>query len=246
MKNKAVRQMIILVKRLFPVVTNLIFLLASSRALDWGLGDRSFLFFLIVPFSGSYHLCLSFSQACFFSAHFYHVLDFWTATLTIPSDALYFVRFSVPFLERWLLYSAVIVVGALTALDPHDPNVPGSGMLAQGVVVGASGLGLIIYFFWYRCRHGRMPRYDMAQLIVGFSFTLLSLLFFTLQNYLPEWYEWLHGLWHLFAGLGRYFIVGIRPPRRVRSDPTQLKSKIYDTNVLVGKVVMDNDKLKHK
>jgi hypothetical protein len=97
-----------LLRRICPIVSNLIYVLVSARCLEYGYGLRTFLFFSVGLWTSPlYHLCMGFPATCFWSVYKYHVIDFWTAELSMPLAALLFVRFRAPFVEKWIIGTMV-------------------------------------------------------------------------------------------------------------------------------------------
>lgn len=190
--------------RLLPILSNLTFALAAARALWRGYGFKAFLFMLIAVFtSPSYHVCKSFPSACIWTAAQLHVIDFWSATLVIPVLSIHFVRFRVPFVEKFLILTSLVAVGLLV--------VSVESSLASQAIVAAVSLGLVVlYAIWYRWAHGHWPRYDLIQLTLGTGFIVLGVSFFVAQDWYPPYYGYLHSYWHASVGIGAYFIMGIR------------------------------------
>lgn len=193
------------VEAFLPVLSNLFFLLPADRALRWGRGFRSIIFFIIVFASSLYHMCVGFPMTCVWSFQKHHVIDFWTAEIVIPVAALYFIRFRAPFVEKWLIIISIISVGLLVTGKADNIVCQAGVTLGSFVVVG-------IYLAWYVYTHGYWPDYDLVQLTLGVLCTVFSISFFVLQNYWPDGYWILHSFWHAFGALGQYFILGIRPP----------------------------------
>lgn len=195
-----------ILQRLLPIFSNLGYLFAASRALRWYLDHYAFLFFLIGVFtSTSYHLCLGFAKACFFTAYKHYVIDFWTAELTIPILGLRFIHFRSPFLEKWILWTMVVVIGILVTQTRAT-------FVGQLVIAGGTLFCVAVYVIWHRISHGYWPEYDYTQLTLGTAFVLLGVACFVYQDRWPEGYGYLHSLWHVCGGIAAYFIIGIRPP----------------------------------
>ena len=216
------------VVRLLPILSNLPFAWGAVRWFKYGSMLRAFHFMLIaLVTSPLYHLCTGFG-ACAFDAHFLHVLDFWTAELTIPLIALYFIEFRLPYVEKWLIAISVVALGFIVATTE-------SSFAGQAIVAGVS-LGVVaLYVVWYRLAHGHWPRYDLQQLTLGLGFTALGVCFFVVQEWWPPYYGYNHSYWHALVGAGGAFIVGIRPPR----DPMlNLETSIQSAKMTTTRMTM--------
>lgn len=194
------------VTRLLPIFSNLVFLYTANRYLAANEKLRAFLFFVVALFSSPvYHLCMGFPRTCFWSVYKYHVVDFWTAELSIPLVALMFVHFRDPDIEQWIIVTIVILIGILvTGTD--------SSLLSQAIIGGAS-LGIVVlYIAWHRRVHGYWPDYDIFQMILGIGFTALGVSFFIVQDWWPPYYGYMHSYWHGLVALGVAFFADLRRP----------------------------------
>jgi hypothetical protein len=138
----------------------------------------------------------------------HHHLDFFFSQLLIVLTALYFIDFgSWSFLERILIIFGALGIFFIEALTPTQ-------LLTQALISGASLLLICIYVFLYHpARHGRVPDYHWPNVTWGIIFIALGCLCFALINQTSDGnYWWLHSMWHIFAGIGQFFILRIRDP----------------------------------
>jgi hypothetical protein len=192
------------VSRLFPVFSNLQFLFLASRALDYGEIEFACLALVIAVFSSPlYHLCIGFPQACLYDIWKLHVLDFWTAELTIPWGGMLFVKFRSRYVKTFLLILTVFVVGFLV-------TGTNSSFTTQVVVSGVTFLFVALYIAWYKIAHGYWPDYDIFQLTLGVAFTALAVVCFVVQMRWPPIYNYIHSIWHMSAAMGMFFLIGMR------------------------------------
>jgi hypothetical protein len=213
------------IARLLPILSNLPFLAASSRALEYGLGFQTLLWALVALFtSPSYHLCQGFG-ACLWSVSKHRVVDFWSAEMALPVVATDFIDFRAAYARKWFLLMSIVAIGLLvTGTD--------SSFMNQAVIGGVSGLIVICYLIWFRAAHGYWPDYDLVQLVLGIGFLALGVCFFVVQEWWPPYYNYNHSYWHACIGVGVYFAIGILPPKE---QTLNLDSRI----VSVARVIND-------
>jgi hypothetical protein len=191
------------VVRLLPILSNLLFLAPSARALEWEYPIDAFLwFFVALVTSPSYHLCMGF-DACLWSVGKHRLVDFWSAELAMPAVALYFMRFRSNYIRTWFLLTAMIAIGLLVAGTD-------SSFMNQVIIGGISGAIVVAYLLWHRHAHGYWPEYDLKQLVLGLGFLVLGICFFVVQEWWPPYYGYTHSYWHGCDAIGIYFMIGIR------------------------------------
>ena len=203
------------IARLLPILSNLPFLAASSRVLEYGYASsgtldpsyafEAMLWALVALFtSPSYHLCMGFG-ACLWSVSKHVVVDFWSAEMAMPMVALRFVRFRDPAPRIWIIFLSMIIIGLLVTGTE-------SNFMGQAVIGALAGLFVVAYLLWYRTVHGYWPEYDMLQLTLGLGFLVLGICFFVVQEWWPPYYWYNHSYWHSSIAVGVFFMVGIAPP----------------------------------
>ena len=222
------------VQRLLLIFSNLVVLWAAARYLEYNEKFRAFLLMLIALFTSPvYHLCMGFPKTCFWSMHKYHVVDFWTAVLSIPVVALMFVRFRDPDIEQWIMLAVIVAIGLLvTGTD--------SSFTGNAIVAGVSLAVVFGYLVWHRRVHGYWPEYDMIQVTLGVAFTSLGVAFFVVQDWWPPYYGYTHSYWHTLVGIGIGFFAGIRYPYPNEGDTvvtTTVKTAAAAINGTVGRVL---------
>lgn len=194
------------VQRLLPILSNLVFLFAAARFMEKGDKIRAGFYLLIALFTSPvYHLCMGFPKTCFWTVFKYHVVDFWSAELSIPLTALLFVRFRDPDVERWIIFISIIVIGIL--VTGTDSSFAGQAVIG-GVSIGLAAL----YIIWHVRSHGYLPEYDIFQLTLAIGFTAVGVSFFVVQDWWPPYYGYTHSCWHALVAVGVFFFAGIRPP----------------------------------
>jgi len=160
--------------RILPVISNLPFLAASSRALEYGFGLEALLWAFVALFtSPSYHLCMGFG-ACLWAVYKHRVVDFWSAELAMPVVALHFMDFRASMARKWILLLSIIAVGLLVTGTQ-------STFMNQAVIAAISAGAVIVYLMWFRWAHDYWPNYDMTQLVLGLGFLALGVCFFVVQ-----------------------------------------------------------------
>ena len=191
---------------IFPVLSNLIFLAPAIRYYVWGRVFRTFHSALVLFSSGSYHVCKAYHGACLFDYLMHKDFDYIIAILYLPIDALYFVYFDekTSYLEWWAVFVSVVVVGLITVGTT-------SGFVAHAILAGTLVVGLIIYWAVFYLRHGRFPKYNWRELTTAIALTIFGVALFVIQDFNPAGYWYIHSIWHLTVGMGRFFIVGIKP-----------------------------------
>lgn len=213
-----------LILRLLPIFSNFSFLLPATRAYKYGLGTRAFLYAFVALFGSTlYHICKGFPRACIWSLEMHHVMDFWSAELVIPISALRFIKFRAPFIEKWIIWTLVVVLGITVSNSL-------SSFVGQALIAGSSLVFVAIYVVWHRVSHGYWPEYNLVNLTLGVALTVFSIVFFSTQDSWPGGYGYMHALWHFFGAIGQFFLIGIRPPE----DPMlNLESEIADQEEVV-------------
>ena len=191
---------------LFPVLSNLIFIAPAIRAYAWGRIFRAFHSALVLFSSGSYHVCKAYHGGCIFDYLFHKDFDYIVAILYLPIDALYFVYFDQDnsYLEWWAIFVSIVVVGLITV------GVT-SGFFAHAILAGVLVGGLVIYWIVFYLRNGKFPKYNWRELTAAMALSLFGVALFVIQDYNIEGYWYIHSMWHLTVGLGRFFILGIKP-----------------------------------
>jgi uncharacterized protein DUF3522 len=218
-----------LIKRLLPIVSNLLYVAVSARNLEYGYGFRAYLFFIVGLFTSPlYHMCMGFPSTCFWSVFKYHVIDFWTAELSMPLSALLFIRFKAPFVEKWIILTMIIVIGLLVTGT--------NGTFMMQAIIGGSSLAFVaVYLLWHKWAHRYWPKYDIIQLVMGLSFSALAVAFFVVQDWYPPFYGYNHSYWHALGAIGIWFLTGIKEP----ADPAlNLEARIAaSVNAVIGSVI---------
>lgn len=221
------------ITRLLPIISNFPFALASNRALAYGLPFEAFLFMFVALFTSPlYHLCMGFPAACLWSVYKHHVVDFWSAELTIPVMSLRFVRFRMPYLKLWIILVATVAIGFIVTGTE-------SGLMNQAIIAGVSLGFVVLYLVWHRLAHGYWPQYDLIQLALGIGFTSLGVCFFVVQEWWPPYYGYNHSYWHSLTAVGMYFLIGIREPEDdMLLRPASTVHRIANAiNLYIGNVV---------
>lgn len=206
--------------RIFPIISNLAFVAPGIRAILYGRVGRAFIYFLVLFSSGSYHLCKSFSGTCLFQYQSHKQFDFVIAQVNIPIGALYFIYF--PLYLAWLEWWTLLISLLLTTLVVTCFSTT---FYIQSIVSAAFILVIFIYWVIFYCIHGRLPKYNWRELLLGVSTTIVGLSMFHLQNVWPAGYWALHSLWHILVAFGQFFLIGIRKPVDLRYS---VASKIND------------------
>lgn len=192
---------------LFPIITNLVFIAPAVRAFLWGRIFRAFHSALVLFSSGSYHVCKAYAWACLFDFQMHKDFDYIVAVLFIPLDAIYFVYFdqATSYLEWWAVLLSVVVVALITTGFA-------SGFVAHAILAGVVMGGLCVYWLIFYLRNKRFPNYDWRELTLALVLSLFGVALFLIQDFNPDGYWYIHGMWHLFVGLGRFFVIGVKPP----------------------------------
>jgi len=213
--------------RVLPVLSNLAFLPASARALEYGKGFQAFIWMFVALFtSPSYHLCIGFGT-CLWAVYKHHVVDFWSAEIAMPLVALDFVRFRSPMLAKWIILFSLVAIGLLVTGTR-------SNFMDQAIIGGVSGGCVIVYLLWYKGAHGEWPEYDMTQMVLGIGFLMLGVCFFVVQEWWPPYYGYNHSYWHVSVAIGVYFMIGIVEPADQRLN---LDSRIQSALVTINDLV---------
>lgn len=191
---------------LFPVLSNLIFLAPAIRAYLWGRIFRTFHSTLVLFSSGSYHVCKAYPGACLFDYLMHKDFDYIVAILFLPLDALYFVHFDQKnsYLEWWAVFLSIVTVGLVTVGFTD-------GFVAHAILAGIVAGGVILYWIVFYVKHGKFPKYDWLQLTLAIALSLFGVALFVLQDDNPDGYWYIHTMWHITVGLGRFFLIGIKP-----------------------------------
>jgi hypothetical protein len=216
-------------KRLLPIVSNLPYVCVAARSLEYGYGLRAFLFLFVGLFTSPvYHLCMGFPYACMWSVYKHHVVDFWTAELSMPLAALLFIRFRAPFVEKWLILTAVVVIGLLVTGTSGN-------FMTQAAIGGSSLAFVVVYLVWHKFAHHYWPEYDLVQVVLGLGFSALAVSFFVEQEWYPPYYWYNHSYWHTLGAIGMWFLTGIKEPQ----DPAlNLEARIASSvNALIGRAL---------
>lgn len=194
------------IKRLLPVLSNLVFLWPAARALEQELPLDTGLWAFIALFgSPSYHLCTGF-YACLWNVWKHHVVDFWSAEMAMPMVALCFMCFRASMIRTWIILVSMVAIGLLV-------TGTSSSFMSQAVIAVVSGAVVVAYLLWYRYAHDYWPDYDMKQLVLGIGFLVLGVCFFVVQEWWPPYYGYVHAYWHAFTALGVGFMYGIKKTR---------------------------------
>ena len=190
---------------LFPILTNLVFIAPAVRAYMWGRIFRTFHSLLVLFSSGSYHTCKSFPWACLFDYQMHKDFDYIIAVLFLPMDALYFVYFdeTTSYLEWWAVFVSIVAVSLITTGMT-------SGFVAHAILAGVVGGGVVIYWIVFYAKHKRFPKYNWMELGLAIGLSVFGVALFVLQDYNPGGYWYIHSMWHLDVGMGRFFIIGIK------------------------------------
>jgi len=195
-----------LLLRMLPIFSNLPFLLAASRSLDYGYGFTAYLLAFVAIFTSPvYHICTGFPAACLWSFYKHRVVDFWSAELAIPVVGLIFIKFRAPYVKKWIIMTLVIVIGFLV-------TGTSSNFIGQAVIGAITIAVILVYIAWHRIAHGYWPEYDLVQVVLGVTFGTFGVSFFKVQDWWPPYYGYLHSYWHTFVAIGAYFFVGVRAP----------------------------------
>ena len=198
----------------FLYLSNIFFLVPFIKAVHKHRWTRSAVYFLLVFVSGFYHACYSAMDLCLVTHAVHHELDFFLSLMLIPLTGLYFIDFGTrfAFLERYI----IIGISFATFLIQSDPTLDIN--IVQYALVGFSGVLIIIGLILY----GR--QYDWSSITLGLLLTVTAFAFFIMSQQHPSEYWILHGLWHIFAAFGQYFLLDIRKaaPRYAAMD-SQIK-----------------------
>lgn len=191
---------------LFPILSNLIFIAPAVRAYLWGRVLRAFHSLLVLFSSGSYHICKAYAGGCLFDYMMHKDFDYIIAILYLPTDALYLVYFDEAhsYLEWWAILVSIVAVALVTTGTM-------SGFVAHAALGGIVALGVLIYWIVFRVKHGRLPKYDWRELGVALALSVFGVALFVVQDFNPDGYWYIHTMWHLTIGMGRFFWIGIKP-----------------------------------
>lgn len=199
---------------IFLVLSNLAFLVCAVTAWRRGWGLLAYIYFLIVPVSGSFHLCDSYMGTCIFTFRTHKALDYIIASSVIPIIALFLIYFRrdrgrgdayVPFLKKWLVLTAIFL-NAIMVVTIR------STLWAQFIVTGVSLLIVVGYWLVFSPSIANFrDLYDWSFIALGLTMLYSSIACFVGQNYYPRQRWILHSLWHLCGAMGNYFILLSRP-----------------------------------
>lgn len=198
------------------VLSNLLALPVALRWYRWGHGIVPLFFFGVLLFSPSYHHCDSFDRWCVFGNYSaLHDGDFWFAQMVVTLSILHLIHWvspdpriavavGVPFLQTAFIFFFGLVNAMLIYLM-------GTSTLGQMITVGLAVFTLFVYLIGYRSIHGKWPRYNYGDLLIGISFSGSSILLFNFQNEVPEMYNYIHSAWHALGLCGAYYWVSVMP-----------------------------------
>jgi Protein of unknown function (DUF3522) len=196
------------------------------RAIYYGRYTRGAIYAAIPFTSGSYHACDAYASACLFGFGFHHQLDFFFAELIIPLSALYLIHWG-----DWAPVERFLIVAFGLALAILQYLLPTSDFVVQGAVVATALAIVTTYWIGYaavacmqekRCV-AAFPAYNWPQLLAFVALATLSIVMFSVQNYVFLWYDWIHSLWHCLAAFGQFFLLDAKPPTTNRSSPLDAK-----------------------
>ena len=194
----------------FPVITNLFFLLPFAAGLEIKEFILAWSAFLMVWVSGAYHLCGSFGVCLFrYQTHFY--ADFFMAQYLIVLMALHMIFF--PKRAAWMKMGLSVLgaVGIAVSLIIAPPSIT-----IQAIIVGIS-FGCVIVYWVIQASvvddWTKLPRYEWVYLGFAVAMFCSSLSLFLTQNKWMQAYWALHSLWHTASAFGLFFFIYIKKQR---------------------------------
>lgn len=181
-------------------LSNLFFLFPFVRATLKHRWTRAMIYLFLVFISGFYHACYSEMNLCFVAHSIHQRLDFFFSYLLIPLTGLYFIDFTggFAFLERWIIMLTALMLFLLIV----DPTVDQTTLQYWLLSVSTSLILLGIVLNW--------RVYQPDAVAIGLLATLIAFAFFVLSESNHSKYWIYHGLWHMFAALGQFFILDMR------------------------------------
>lgn len=187
----------------FLVLSNVAFLIPSLRAVEYRRWTRAAIFLLILVNSSLYHACRSYSDFCVLDFHTLQKMDFVTAYLTIPLNALYLINFKVEYqwIERWIIIFYVFAI-FLTNAASELISTTSTGAFLFGSIFAV----LIPYYVFFE-----VPSYDKVMLQRGAALILLSISLFITQGRYVSGYGFTHSIWHVLGALGTDYLLRIKP-----------------------------------
>jgi len=201
---------------ILTVVSNVALLLPFVGALYARRSTRAWIFFFETWVSLAYHLCGSFN-ACLFTYRVHHNLDFFFAQLLIFTTVLYLVDFHPEhaWIERGLIFLAAITIVILQATLSTEIYV-------QAAIGGVAFIGILIYWL----TEG-VPNYNWENFLLGISLICGSAMLYVLQDLWPNGYWAVHSVWHVGAGFGQYYWLGIKPrPRAFMAMDSRIPTRL--------------------
>ena len=216
-------------KEVFPIISNLFFLVPAAEAVYQRRWTRFMINLLIVVNSSMYHACAGYTNACAFDSIAHRHLDFFFAQLTIPLTALYIIDFpeKLLYLERILIIVFAFII-AITQI------VWGESNYIQMSLAAASLAMVIIYwivaallYFGQRPDEGlTLPKYDWPMFALGIACLALACNLYSTQLQYHGTYWSTHSCWHSVAAMGSYFMLMIWPEKKKDSDLKSLDSQV--------------------
>jgi hypothetical protein len=216
-------------EEIWPVISNLFFLLPAWGAFCLGRYTRFMVYLFIVVASSMYHACLGFGSACHLSPTFYRAVDFFFAQLVIPLTALYVIRFPPRYywIERVIILAfAFVIVFIQTTL--------GDSLYIQMILSAVSLILIVVYWIAYNVYRIHNPQlykgafvweivpdiYIWDHFVLGIGLTLVASSLFSTQLQMPRYYWAIHSCWHATAAMGQYFVLFIhKAPPNTRYAP---------------------------
>jgi hypothetical protein len=216
----------------FPVVSNIAFLLPSINAFVYGEYIYSVIYALILFTSGSFHACDE-GFGCAFPFVIEMNMDYIVAILIIPMTAIYFVHWKYLWqpMQHILLVFFVFLVILIQVQNTDD------SLTAPAVVVAASlaiplcyWLGYFVYMRWVYVpkeaspkgsppwaptwlNWGFFPKYEWGALLASIGLSAIAIALFATQGmFAYSWVPDIHAMWHIFAALGQFFLMEIKAP----------------------------------
>lgn len=188
---------------LLLVFSNLAFLVPAIRLVEWRRWTRAAIFLLILVNSSLYHACRGYEQLCVLDFHTLQKMDFVTAYLTVPLNALYLINFSLPYqwVERWLIIFYVFTI-FLVNVSSSLISVTWTG----GFMFGSIFAVVIPYYIFFE-----VPSYDKVMLRRGLAMMILSVALFITQGRYMRGYKYIHSVWHVLGALATDYWTRIKP-----------------------------------
>ena len=199
----------------FPIISNLWFLLPFYRAFKKGRYIRMVFYLGIVINSSIYHTCNGFSRACFINADFHRKMDFWFAMMIIPLDSLYIIFFdredTVP-LEIFTIF----FYGLATL---YVQQVVRDSIFVQLFLTASSLFIILAYWTWYYMKNKDLPPYDWGNMFLAVLLTSVACMLYVAEMADHYSYWSIHSLWHIIAAYAQYFLLDIRPGLPTKNTP---------------------------